>query len=426
MKILFAVGYLSRYPFANNNIEIALADRLAQMGHTCHICGFSTDLCGQETRPSGVVLSRNNVYPIFERALIKLEQFVTADSTGADRAALAKKFALRHPIAAVLVMLAHKETMYPNIERKYGNYVTKYAQRYNMDAVICFCYPFPLAQGVTDSACTLPMLYYQFDPHGLHECLPNETQAERIALECGIMQRAGYTITTAALLEQYQNHAAYQPLCNKMRVLDFPTFAKKAVANCAPAFEFKKEHINVLYCGTIDDDFRNPTYFLEACIPLFAQLPQLRLYFLGNMLSETLTRYAAQYPEHIIVHPVVESDVAAKTIAESDILLNLGNAITNMMPSKIFDYFATGKPIINLQKIEHCPAHPYFAQYPLQLTLDEFAGDAPNTHSAMLRTFLEESQGKQLPFETLLPLYHTASPEYVAAELERMIKELTT
>ncbi len=421
MNILFAAGYLARYPFANNNIEIALADCLAKMGHTCHICGFSTDLCGQETRETSVVLSRNNPYPLFERALRRLEHYVQADTTGADRAALAKKFALRHPLDTALVVLARKDLFYKNEPKQYGKFITRYAKKHQMDVVLCFAYPFPRAQGVTSSACTLPMLYSQFDPHGLHEYLPDETKAERIALECGIIERAGYTITTHALLAQYQAHPSYQPLCHKMRALEFPTFGEKEIAHVAPAFDFDKNNINVLYCGTIDDDFRNPAYFLDACIPLFARMPQLRLYFLGNIISQTLPRYAAQYPEQIIVHSIVENDVASKTVAAADVLLNLGNAITNMMPSKIFDCFATGKPILNVQKIAQCPAAPYFAQYPMQLTLHEYASQ-PATE--LLAAFLAENSKKQLPFADILPLYETATPQFVANELEHMIKEL--
>lgn len=422
MNILFSAGYLYRFPFANNNIEISLADCLAQKGHTCYVCGFSTDLCGEETRESGVVLSRDNPYPIFSRALQKFERYLAQDTTNAPRAALAKRFALRHPFAATMVLLAHKDFFYRKIEAQYGKFVQQYATTHQIDAILSFAYPFPLAHGLADTGCTVPTLYYQFDPHGLHESLPLETKAERIALECAVMTHARYAITTRALLAQYQQHPSYQPLCHKMIALDFPTFCQKQwQEQIAPAFAFEKEYINVLFCGTIDDDFRSPAYFLETCASLFETVPTLRLYFLGSIMSEVLSTFATRYPEHIFLHPVVESDIANATIAQADMLLNIGNSITNMMPSKIFDYFATGKPIINVQKIEHCPANPYFAQYPLQITLNEFA-NADVTEA--LAAFLVQHKGTALPYDAVLPLYETATPQYVANELERMIKEL--
>ncbi len=426
MKILFSAGYLYRYPFANNNIEISLADQLTQMGHTCHVCGFSTDLCGEETRANGVRLLRTNPYRPFAAALQRFEAFVAADTSGAARADLARKFILRRPLSAVLVMLAHQDFFYKNIAMQYGKFVRSYVKREQMDAMVCFAYPFPLAKGAVDAAVGIPTIYYQFDPHGLHETLPPETAAQRIADEVGVMTQADATITTRALLAQYQAHPAYANVRETLCALDFPTFGEKAVGDASPAFAFDAANINLLFCGTLDDGFRSPAYFLQGCTPLFEQMPTLRLYFLGNLASAVLKDYATRYPTQIILHPLVESEVAARTIADADILLNIGNSITNMMPSKIFDYFATGKPIVNVQKIEHCPARPYFEQYPLQLTLDEFANRemADATATDTLGTFLAQTSGKHLPFTEVLPLYQTATPDYVAKTLERMIKEV--
>ncbi len=426
MNILFSAGYLYRYPFANNNIEISLADQMAQMGHTCHVCGFSTDLCGNEQLPSGVVLMRTNPYRPFAAALQRFEQFVAADASDTPRAALARQFGMRRPVSAALVMLAHQDFFYKNIAAQYGKFVRKYVAQHQIDAMICFAYPFPLAKGAADAKVGIPSIYYQFDPHGLHESLPPETEAQRIADEVSVITGTNATVTTKALLAQYQQHPAYAPYTSKCCVLDFPTFGEKKLADVPPAFAFDATCLNLLFCGTLDDAFRSPAYFLQACVPLFEQMPNLRLYFLGTLASETLTRYVARYPQHIIAHPVVESDVASKTIAAADMLLNIGNSITNMMPSKIFDYFATGKPIVNVQKIANCPARPYFEQYPMQLTINEAAAPAAlaQTPTEALAGFFAAYQGKQLPFAEVLPLYQTATPQYAAAALERIIKEV--
>ena len=43
---------------------------------------------------------------------------------------------------------------------------------------------------------------------------------------------------------------------------------------------------------------------------------------------------------------------------------NISNKIDNQVPSKIFDYFSMGKAVLNLQKIENCPAREYFDSHP--------------------------------------------------------------
>ncbi len=426
MNILFSAGYLYRYPFANNNIEILLADTLTTQGHTCHVYGFSTDLCGEKRLPTGTTLARHNPYRMFEDALCKLERFVEADTTGSDRITLAKRFALSHPFSAALIILSRKDVFYRNIKQQYAKEIKRYIAKHSIDAIICFAYPFPFVSAITESDLNIPLLYYQFDPYGLHETIGLATQAENIAHEVAAMQRANYTITTHALYAQYQQHPAYQAHLSHCVPMDFPVFCEKEQTDCAPAFQFDTSNLNLLFCGTLDDGFRSPQYLLDACAPLFAQMPELKLYFLGSITSETLTRYAMQYPNNIFLHPVVESDVASKTIAQADMLINIGNAISNMVPSKIFDYFATGKPIINLQKIEHCPARSYFETYPMQFTLLESDASPASAQTQALVAFLQAHRGKQLDFAEVAPLYETATPQFVANELHRMIKELQT
>ncbi|MBQ8603961.1 MAG: hypothetical protein IJ410_03850, partial [Oscillospiraceae bacterium] len=102
-----------------------------------------------------------------------------------------------------------------------------------------------------------------------------------------------------------------------------------------------------------------------------------------------------------------------------DMLLNIGNAISNMVPSKIFDYFATGKPIVNVQKIDNAPDVEYFEKYPLQITLPEYSGEM---QSQQLYEFIKTSKGKHLDFAQVKDLYYTATPEYVASIIENALK----
>ena len=55
------------------------------------------------------------------------------------------------------------------------------------------------------------------------------------------------------------------------------------------------------------------------------------------------------------------AETARTMQAQADVLLNLGNAVDNQLPSKLFDYFAAGKPVLHLCVIENDPALPYLA-----------------------------------------------------------------
>ena len=102
-------------------------------------------------------------------------------------------------------------------------------------------------------------------------------------------------------------------------------------------------------------------------------------------------------------------------MAGADVLINLGNTVTNQLPSKIFEYFSSGKPILNLCANPSDPALRYFARYPLALTL--FANDASAPEK--LRCWLAETAGKRLDFAQSAALFAENTPAAVAKELLR-------
>ena len=96
-------------------------------------------------------------------------------------------------------------------------------------------------------------------------------------------------------------------------------------------------------------------------------------------------------------------------------LVSLGNTYDNQMPSKLFGYFATGKPVLHLAVSENDPTLPYLARYPLALVLHRKDGVTPGT-VAKLHSWLHNVQGHALPFAQTARLYHEFTPEKVAEE----------
>ena len=101
-------------------------------------------------------------------------------------------------------------------------------------------------------------------------------------------------------------------------------------------------------------------------------------------------------------------------------LVSLGNACDNQLPSKLFGYFGTGKPVLHLAVSKADPALPYLARYPLALVLHAEDGAPPVAASALGR-WLHEVCGRRLPFAEVAALYPEFTPEYVANEFLRWI-----
>ena len=113
----------------------------------------------------------------------------------------------------------------------------------------------------------------------------------------------------------------------------------------------------------------------------------------------------------------VPAETARTIQAQADVLLNLGNAVDNQLPSKLFDYFAAGKPVLHLCVIENDPALPYLARYPLALVLHQGQADAAD----ILHRWLGGVCGKQLPFGEVCDLFPELVPQAVAAEFVRWL-----
>ena len=111
---------------------------------------------------------------------------------------------------------------------------------------------------------------------------------------------------------------------------------------------------------------------------------------------------------------------AAALEDRADVLVSLGNACDNQLPSKLFGYFGTGKPVLHLAVSKADPALPYLARYPLALVLHTGDGVTPAAASALGR-WLHEVCGRRLPFAEVAALYPEFTPEYVANEFLRWI-----
>ena len=112
--------------------------------------------------------------------------------------------------------------------------------------------------------------------------------------------------------------------------------------------------------------------------------------------------------------PLPPADAAALETG-ADILLSLGNAYDNQMPSKLFSYFGTGKPVLHLAVSETDPTLPYLARYPLGLVLQKKDGVTPEVLDRLSR-WLAEVTGQRLPYEQVAALYPEFTPQQVARD----------
>lgn len=173
------------------------------------------------------------------------------------------------------------------------------------------------------------------------------------------------------------------------------------------------EPIRILYTGTLFDPDRNPTRFVEG-MKGRCQSNSVEIAFAGND-GGLLDNLVAAVPNvrNLGILPLDQCD---RAMDSADILLSIGNRSPYLVPSKLFKYISTGKPIIHLSRGEDDSCLPYLAKYPLSLILDEESVDISEEFSSFLQK-LEDVSGTDINLEGIYP---AAFPNYTV----RLIQSL--
>ena len=417
MNILLSTGYLPKAQFANINIAYNLANELEKLGHKCYIIGISNDDFKITKTSNGIPVYKMHTNNLYNIAMEKLKLFIDSNNVKKN---LRLKFLIKHPVHSFNLFYYLKKFNSKNETGCYKTILEHFILDKKIDAIIGFCYPFNLANVLKELNVNVKKIYHQFDPHGLHLQLDISKKDQRIKEEVSLIENTTKTITTQILYKNYINHPNYSHLKDKLISADFPTFIKKEDISAEPAFVFDENYINLLFCGTLDDDFRNPEQMLKILKPILVNNSKIRIYFLGNTNNcKILKKIDSDISNQIFIKSTVPNTVANSTIMASDILINIGSTIPNMLASKIFDYFSTCKPILNIQTIENCSAEEYFNKYPNQFTLKTYE---KFTKQDKLLSFILNSQNVKLNYEDIEKIYYTATPKYVAKQIEDIIK----
>lgn len=131
--------------------------------------------------------------------------------------------------------------------------------------------------------------------------------------------------------------------------------------------------IRLVFVGTLYRKLRSPKHLLACVSALQATLPQLRLelHFYGavNDCGDELTSCPEAIRSCLFVHGVVSRDNVVQAMIDADVLVNIGNDSESQLASKVIEYMAVGKPILNMVSIARDASIGALADYPSTLTI---------------------------------------------------------
>ena len=314
----------------------------------------------------------------------------------------------------VLAKLTHDETRM--VERLYEHGIRKAADVSGYDAMVSFSAPFP-AHGCASRIARetgTPWIAVCFDPYFSNRIFGGEGREERKKREEAVFAAALKVLMTYPTDRDYLR--AGVAFCDKILGMEMPGIAPKEAEKQAAA-----ESGTVCRCcffGMLYREIRDP----QPAIALFSEAGDgIEMRFAGVISGAEKEEY---FPEGCACKHVglLAGEALEKEYAGADILVNIGNAVDNQMPSKIFEYISTGKPIINLYKSKDCPTLKYLEKYPAALNIFEGDIEAGIADCAeRVRTFCREYKGQRVPAKKIKELYAENTFDHFSGTLCRVI-----
>ena len=213
-----------------------------------------------------------------------------------------------------------------------------------------------MAKWIKEKHPELKWIAYEVDPYVYNLNLKIRDVAKRKKIASEIYKNVDYFFCMPCVKE-YNEKMGYFPEYHKNSVkLELP---KLNVINDNKTCDFHNP-VEIIYTGIFYDKIRNP----EEMLKFFSGFNyNFNLHIYGFGCDKILYKYKKILGDKLKLHGQVPKKICQEAIESADLLLVLGNTVENQVPSKIFNYFATGLPIINLYQNENDPSMSYFNSY---------------------------------------------------------------
>lgn len=221
----------------------------------------------------------------------------------------------------------------------------------------------------------------------MEQALPNNAflygRLNRWFEKRAFLRADGISVTTDGTRERYAH--LYPPCAEKIAVIPPLLSPPPAPAVSGPFFQ-NHGATRLVFIGTLYRHLRRPDYLLQ----LFSAMLQLRpefnaeLHLIGDTheCRESLASFQKHLGKHLVIHGPVDRSMAAQAMTEADVLVNLGNETAFQLPSKLVEYAATGKRIVNISSLASDSSTDFLKSYPGALCLQD-QGAVPSAGNIM-------------------------------------------
>ena len=263
------------------------------------------------------------------------------------------------------------------------------------------------------------------DPFSFQDAIPVNNVGmygrRNVAAEREVFSRAdAVTVTNPAVMAEYATR--FPESAGKVHVI--PPLLSLPPLPPAGALLFPPDGRLRLVCiGTLYRHVRNPTFLLR----LFARLlsrplsGRLELHFFGdvNDCRVCFAKLEAEVAGKVCLHGMVDRETVARAMSEAAALVHIGNVTRYQLPSKVVEYAAAGRPVINIVRAEGDSSMAFFKGHPAVRHVVEGEEVLGSEAVAELSRFIEDPQ--PVSPDALARWLEPFQAEAVAAEYARLL-----
>lgn len=198
------------------------------------------------------------------------------------------------------------------------------------------------------------------DPYSIHGkgFYPLEWLERR--LERRVLEAAdATTVTTSFTLQRYERCFGADAV-RRMRVIP-PLLHPKPEAQ-PPLFKTPADPVRLGYFGALYAPVRKPDAFLYLLQRTFDLHPdwknRLEVHFYGEIFPEFFEQLSAV--PNVTLHGLRPRAEVQAAMRRMDVLVNIGNATDHQLPSKVVEYLAADRPVLQLSVVKNDPFLHFF------------------------------------------------------------------
>lgn len=306
--------------------------------------------------------------------------------------------------------------MNPLSREALGKGIARIRETGEIDLCIATLMPAEAAAAAMDAlAAETVFAVYQLDTFWNNESLQAKYLENRKCFEKRMIDRVDFVVTTPLIRQA--NEIAFPEHRGKIADAEFPMIRKPEGAE-DPEELYTDGRIHCVFPGRLYQTFRPPEKVVRIILGMENTVDGgVVIDFYGT--GQHLVRAALEKEKvgeatgRIQLHGVVPSAVAERAVRAADFLVNIDNTTKMQVPSKIFEYISTGKPVINFYYNEDSPTLSYLERYPNCVNV--FLNGDPDAEIRKLEAFLAASKGRRIPFPEVRELFRENTPETVCS-----------